>query len=410
MVADMPWLVELVVCQPQDIRSPRSAHISALTRKATPSDSPATRFRPPPVLPQPRWLLSCSRQNCNTGSCDITLRLGSSSLSGAWGHSYLDSTLVGWLLILPLIVGWDIMGCEPEPLPHYRNIRNCSYYFTLINTQSPSTTQLHVPHPDSTISASCLLVTGFSGNKTTRFFRKWYHPRIQLKYSVYIHNKSQGDSLYSNPIPNTTIKTLSDTVTSPPTDYQSDTTRTLSQLNTFVLWMRVASLTLLLSWSHGPNLTGTGWTRRSTPHVVSPPVVGARLHPTCLYQWSEFQPAVFHRPGGLCQSSGPVLPNFECPDGGTGWARMQGHYVKAPGALGGRPGECGWHPCRGKKGKKKKILVMDNVLFTAIMFWITPLSRKKDRKSTRCHVWCCRLLDVAVTPPGLSPSAGSYVG
>ena len=72
--------------------------------------------------------------------------------------------LVGWFIILPPVVDWYIMGCEPDPLPSYNELSNCFYYFMLINTQSPSILQLHVPNPDPTISFFCLLVTGFSIN------------------------------------------------------------------------------------------------------------------------------------------------------------------------------------------------------------------------------------------------------
>ena len=36
------------------------------------------------------------------------------------------STLVGWLILLQPVAGWDIMGCEYEPLPNYIKLRNCS--------------------------------------------------------------------------------------------------------------------------------------------------------------------------------------------------------------------------------------------------------------------------------------------
>ena len=60
----------------------------------------------------------------------------------------------GWLIIISPIVGWYIMGCEPETLTAYNDIRNRSYHFALINTQNPSTHQLHGTHPDPIISAS----------------------------------------------------------------------------------------------------------------------------------------------------------------------------------------------------------------------------------------------------------------
>ena len=54
-----------------------------------------------------------------------------------------------------------------------------------------------------------------------------------------------------------------------------------------------------------------------------------------------------------------------------------------------------------KEGKRSKIPVLATVVSTAVIFWITPLSRKLDRKSASCRFWCCRPLDVAATPPGL---------
>ena len=39
--------------------------------------------------------------------------------------------LVGWLILLPPVVGWYTMGCETEPLPSYNDLRKCSYSFTL---------------------------------------------------------------------------------------------------------------------------------------------------------------------------------------------------------------------------------------------------------------------------------------
>ena len=36
------------------------------------------------------------------------------------------STLVGWLILLPPRVDWDIMGYELEPLPSYHKLSNLS--------------------------------------------------------------------------------------------------------------------------------------------------------------------------------------------------------------------------------------------------------------------------------------------
>ena len=64
------------------------------------------------------------------------------------------STHVSWLIILPPSVGCDIMGCESDPLPYYTELRNCFYSFTLNYTDSPSTTQVRLPCPGTTISSS----------------------------------------------------------------------------------------------------------------------------------------------------------------------------------------------------------------------------------------------------------------
>ena len=42
--------------------------------------------------------------------------------------------LVGWLILLPPEVGWDIIWYESEPLPSYPDLKNCSYSFKLITT------------------------------------------------------------------------------------------------------------------------------------------------------------------------------------------------------------------------------------------------------------------------------------
>ena len=69
---------------------------------------------------------------------------------------FLEVGIVGWLILLPLGVGWDIMGYELYPLPPYPELRNCSYSIMLICTDSPSTPQVHLPRPGPTISSSGL--------------------------------------------------------------------------------------------------------------------------------------------------------------------------------------------------------------------------------------------------------------
>ena len=59
--------------------------------------------------------------------------------------------IVGWLILLPPGVGWDIMGYESEPLPYYPRLRNCSYYIMLNDEESPSTPQVHLPRHISNI-------------------------------------------------------------------------------------------------------------------------------------------------------------------------------------------------------------------------------------------------------------------
>ena len=60
---------------------------------------------------------------------------------------------VGWLILLPPGVSWDIMWYESEPLPYYTELRNRSYSFMLNYTDSPSTPKVHLPHPGTTISS-----------------------------------------------------------------------------------------------------------------------------------------------------------------------------------------------------------------------------------------------------------------
>ena len=64
------------------------------------------------------------------------------------------SNHVGWLIILPSVVGWDIMGYESEPLPSHIKLRNCSYSIMLNYTDSLSTPQVNLPRPGPTISSS----------------------------------------------------------------------------------------------------------------------------------------------------------------------------------------------------------------------------------------------------------------
>ena len=61
-------------------------------------------------------------------------------------------TYVGWLILLLHRVGWDVMGCESEPLPNYHELRNCSYYIKLSYITSSSTHQVHLSHPGPNIA------------------------------------------------------------------------------------------------------------------------------------------------------------------------------------------------------------------------------------------------------------------
>ena len=58
------------------------------------------------------------------------------------------------LTLLSLVVGWYMMGYEPDTLPSYNKLRDCYYSIILNYTDSPSTPQIHVPRPDPTISSS----------------------------------------------------------------------------------------------------------------------------------------------------------------------------------------------------------------------------------------------------------------
>ena len=71
------------------------------------------------------------------------------------GHCH-NITLIGWLILLPPSVGWDIMGYESEPLPYYLGLSNCFYSIMLNYTESPTTPQVHSPRPGPTISPSGL--------------------------------------------------------------------------------------------------------------------------------------------------------------------------------------------------------------------------------------------------------------
>ena len=51
----------------------------------------------------------------------------------------MQPTLIGYLIILPPCVGWDIVGYESEPLHSYLELRNCSYSIILNYKDSPST-------------------------------------------------------------------------------------------------------------------------------------------------------------------------------------------------------------------------------------------------------------------------------
>ena len=76
-------------------------------------------------------------------------------------HSVLDTCInnglhhrmVCWLILLPPGVGWYIMGHEPDTLPSYIKLRNCSYSIILKYIDYPSTTQVHLPNPGLTISS-----------------------------------------------------------------------------------------------------------------------------------------------------------------------------------------------------------------------------------------------------------------
>ena len=62
--------------------------------------------------------------------------------------------MVGWLILLPPDVGWDIMGYELEPFLSYLKLRKSSYFITLNYTYYLSTPQVHLPRLGTTISPS----------------------------------------------------------------------------------------------------------------------------------------------------------------------------------------------------------------------------------------------------------------
>ena len=73
-----------------------------------------------------------------------------------YGHGISRLSWVGWLILLPPIVGWDIVRYKSGTLPSYTELRNCSYSIMLNYTYSPSTPEVHLPRPGPTISYSVL--------------------------------------------------------------------------------------------------------------------------------------------------------------------------------------------------------------------------------------------------------------
>ena len=57
------------------------------------------------------------------------------------------------LTLLPLIIGWDIVGYESDTLPYYNELTNRSYYIMLNYTDYPSTPWVHLPRPSPTTSS-----------------------------------------------------------------------------------------------------------------------------------------------------------------------------------------------------------------------------------------------------------------
>ena len=81
-------------------------------------------------------------RRCQGKTSSINLKLGLTSR---------NCDLSYCLSLLPLFVGWDIMGHESDPLPYYNELRNRSYSIMLNYIDYLSTHQIHVPRPDPTI-------------------------------------------------------------------------------------------------------------------------------------------------------------------------------------------------------------------------------------------------------------------
>ena len=62
--------------------------------------------------------------------------------------------LVGWFILLPTGVGWNIMGYKSNTLPSYLSLIQLVHNFMLNYSDSPSTPQVHLPRPGTTISPS----------------------------------------------------------------------------------------------------------------------------------------------------------------------------------------------------------------------------------------------------------------
>ena len=66
--------------------------------------------------------------------------------NGCFLNSFVifTSNHVGWLILLLIGVGWDIMGYESETPTSYHELRNCFYSIKLSYTPSLSTLRVHL--------------------------------------------------------------------------------------------------------------------------------------------------------------------------------------------------------------------------------------------------------------------------
>ena len=110
----------------------------------------ATRFTPIPMIRlSAQWWNLPMTFNISPFTTQLSLPYSSTECTTALYLNYAS-----WLILLPPILGWDIMGYESDPLSYYLGLNNCSYYIILNYAEYQTTPPLHLPCPDTTISSS----------------------------------------------------------------------------------------------------------------------------------------------------------------------------------------------------------------------------------------------------------------